>query len=229
VTDGPVEIARTTGVLGELVLRRRVIDDVDVVELVSNGVFLMDSGDASTERALARRALDAVATGPTAGRHVVVGGLGLGFTAAALLEDPRVDRVTVVEVEPALVSWVRQGLVPSAAALLDDVRVDVRVGDVAEVVPGLPEGCADAVLLDVDNGPGFLVHPDNAGLYTTDGLTGIAHALRRGGCVVVWSADRSPDLARALEQAVGPCEEQTLVVHRAGRDLEYVLYTAVRR
>jgi spermidine synthase len=227
VTDLPVEIARAAGVLGELVLRRRVVDGVEVVELVSNGVFLMDSGNASTERALARTALDSVSGGAPSGWHVVVGGLGLGFTAAALLEDPRVGRVTVVEIEPALVAWVREGLVPSAAGLLDDVRVDVVVGDVAQVLPALPEGGADAVLLDVDNGPDFLVHPANAGLYSAAGLTGVARGLRRGGCVVIWSADRSPALMTALEQSVGRCAEQTLVVRRGGRDLEYVLYAAV--
>lgn len=227
MTALPVEIARAAGVLGELVLRRRVVDGVQVLELVSNGVFLMDSGDASTEQALARTALDAVSGGAGSGWHVVVGGLGLGFTAAALLEDPRVGGVTVVEIEPALVAWVRDGLVPSAAALLDDVRVDVVVGDVAQVLPALPEGGADAVLLDVDNGPGFLVHPANADLYSAAGLDGAARGLRRGGCLVVWSADRSPELKTALEQSVGRCEERTLVVRRSGRDLEYVLYVAI--
>jgi len=216
-------LARAAGVLGELVLRRREIDGQDAVELLSNGVLLMDTADASTERELATRALDDVGRD---GLHVVVGGLGLGCTAAALLADPRVTRVTVVEIEATLVGWARDGLVPGGMALLDDDRLAVVVGDVAEVLPALALGSVDAVLLDVDNGPGFLVHPRNARVYSPELLGGVAGALRPGGCLVVWSADRSAELAAALSGAVGSCRETLLTVHREGRDLEYALYAA---
>lgn len=220
------ELARTDGVLGELVLRARVIDGRRAVELVSNGALLMDSAGTSTERALARRALDVLDGGAL---HVVVGGLGLGFTTATLLADPRVARVTVVEIEPALVGWLRAGLVPGHERVLDDVRVEVVVGDVAVVVPGLPEASVDAVLLDVDNGPSFLVHPANARLYSPAALASLATPLRRGGVLVVWSADRSPALLEAMTAGVGPCREELLTARREGRDLEYVLYLAERR
>ena len=216
-------LARAAGVLGELVLRRREIDGHDAVELLSNGVLLMDTADASTERELATRALDAVGRG---GLHMVVGGLGLGCTAAALLADPRVARVTVVEIEEVLVGWARDGLVPGGPDLLSDDRLAVVVGDVADVLPALARRLVDAVVLDVDNGPGFLVHPRNARVYSPELLGAVAGTLRPGGCLVVWSADRSAELATALSGAVGACDETLLTVHREGRELEYALYSA---
>ncbi|MFZ5869987.1 MAG: MnmC family methyltransferase [Actinomycetota bacterium] len=220
-----MDLARADGVRGELVLRRRVIDGRDAVELLAGGVLLMDSADTSTERALATRALDALGG---ARRHVVVGGLGLGYTASALLDDPRVARVTVVEIEPALVAWVRGGLVPEQAGLLDDVRLEVVVGDVADVVPRMPPGSVDAVLLDVDNGPGFLAHPANARLYSPAVLSAVAGRLRRPGVLAVWSAGRSAALAETLGSAVGRCTEELVTVRREGRDLQYALYVAPR-
>lgn len=214
-------LARADGVLGELVLRRTGDGGV---ELLSGGVFLMDDGDTSTERALAARVLDH--SGGT-DLHVVVGGLGLGFTAAAALDHARVARVTVVEVEPVLVGWVRDGLVPATTGVLDDVRVEVLVGDVADVLPTLPPRSADAVLLDVDNGPGFLVHPRNAAVYRAPFLAAAAAVLRPGGRVAVWSADPAPALADALTAVTGGCTEERLVVRRAGRDLDYWLYVSV--
>lgn len=216
-------LARADGVLGELVLRRAGAGDA--VELISNGVFLMDSGDTSTERLLATRALAALAGD---GWHVVVGGLGLGFTAAAALEDPRVATVTVVEIEPALLEWCRRGLLPGLASRLDDDRLHLLAGDVAQVVPALPHAATDAVLLDVDNGPGFLVHPDNAPLYSRPFLAAVAGRLRPGGALAVWSADSSPALVEALEDAVGTCTQERLVVTRDGRELDYWLYVARR-
>lgn len=220
-----MDLASADGVRGELVLRRRVIDGRDAVELVAGGVLLMDSADTCTERALATRSLDVL--GGT-GRHVVVGGLGLGYTACTLLDDSRVARVTVVEIEPALVAWVRDGLVPGQARLLDDVRLEVVVGDVADVVPRMPTGSVDAVLLDVDNGPGFLAHPANARLYSRPVLSAVAGRLRRPGVLAVWSADRSAALAQILASTVGPCAEELVTVRREGRDLEYALYVARR-
>jgi spermidine synthase len=224
-------LARADGVLGELVLRGH---EGGVVDLVSNGVFLMDSavgeppacGGGSTERHLATVAL---AASEGEDLRVLVGGLGLGLTAQAVLADRRVGEVTVVEIEPHLVTWVRAGLVPSAAGLLDDARVRVVLGDVVDVVPDLPEASVDVALLDVDNGPGFLAHPANARVYRGPFLTSLARRLRVGGVVAVWSADADPRLGDVLTSAVGACATERLVVRRAGRELEYWLYLARRR
>ncbi|SDQ69689.1 spermidine synthase [Quadrisphaera sp. DSM 44207] len=223
------ELARADGVLGEVVLRRRDSPDGPLVELVVGGVLVMDDRDTTTERALATAAL-AELDGDDL--HVVVGGLGLGFTAAGVLADPRVRRLLVVEVEPAVLAWVAAGLVPATAGLLDDPRARARVGDVAAVLRDLPPGRADAVLLDVDNGPGFLVSPANAPLYEVAGLREAAAALRPGGVLAVWSADAAEDAERLtarLQEAVGPARARRCVVVREGRELEYRVHLARRR
>ena len=210
----PVTLARAHDQHGEVALRRRG----DVLELVVDGVFAMDTVDVSTEVELAALALARLpAAGSCAPRlTVLVGGLGLGFTTRHVLADRRVGRVVVAELHPVLVDWVRAGLVPDAAGLLGDPRVEVVVGDVRSAVAAAPPSTFDAVLLDVDNGPGFLVHPANATLYAAPFLATVASRLRAGGVLAVWSADPAPALRAALADEVGPCEEVLRAVTRDG-------------
>ncbi len=225
--DRPVEVARAAAVGGgELVLRRR--DGAgphgrDVLELVVDGVFAMDTVDVSTELQLASEPLRRLT-----GRdwRVVVGGLGLGFTLRELLADQRVAAVCVVELEPALVQWVRDGLIAPAAGVLDDPRVEVVLADVDAYLSGLPAGSVDAVLLDVDNGPDFLVHASNSRLYEPRSLARTLATLRPDGVLAVWSAGPAPALADALAAVARSVEEVPLTVHRDGRVLDYALYLA---
>lgn len=229
-----VVVARAQDERAEVALARRG----PVTELIVDGVFAMDTVDTGTERALARLALDCwqpdAGRGPDGeevggrrGARVLVGGLGLGFTTAALLADPRVGGVHVVELHAAIVEWARAGMLPLPAAALDDRRLTVTVGDVVDVLPSLAAGTFDAVLMDVDNGPGFLIHPRNAAVYRPQFLRSALHLLAPGGVLAVWSADRAPALADALRSAGADCREVTLPVQRDGRDLEYALYLAV--
>lgn len=217
-------VARAETANGEVSLRRRG----PVLELVVDGVFAMDTVDTSTEVALAERAL---ATHPSP-RRVLVGGLGLGMTTRAVLADPRVERVDVVELAAPLVAWARGGSVPELAGL-EGERCTVHVGDVLDVLAGrdAPTGPWDVVLLDVDNGPDFLVHPGNAALYERDGLAAARAALRAGGLLVVWSSHVAPALRAALEQVASPGEvvgEELLEVRREGRAFHYALYSLRR-
>ena len=162
----------------------------------------MDTVEVSTERALARAAL-ALVDDP---RAVVVGGLGLGFTMHEVLADSRVERCAVVEIEQALVDWMRDGTVPHGPALLADERVKVVVADVAVALAEARPASYDLVLLDVDNGPGHLVHDANAALYEPPFLTAARAVLRPGGALVVWSADEAPELEAALREVFGNVE-----------------------
>ena len=231
-------LERVEGVLGELVLRERDTPDGVLTDLVCNGVQVMDDADAGSEVALAVAALDALdgsvapSTPAAPVRHVVVGGLGMAFTVAALLRDPRLapdGRVTVVEVEPSVVRWNRQGRFAATAGVLDDPRVAVRTGDVADVLAEMSGTGADAVLLDVDNGPGFLVAASNAGLYSEGGLARAAAALRPGGVLAVWSAQAAPGLGVAMDRVVGPARVRATTVQREGRALRYWVHLATRR
>jgi spermidine synthase len=222
----PTELARATSPRGELVLRRRY--DVheggragEVLELRVNGVFVMDTAETTSERALAERALAAATTTP---RHVLVGGLGLGFTLAATLEDPRVERCTVVEIETDLVGWLRDGTVAHGPALLGDPRVEIVVGDVADHLRSACEPAYDLVLLDVDNGPGYLVHDANAALYERPFLVAAGRRLRPGGALVVWSAAREPALRSLFETEFAGVDEVDCPVSLQGREEHYWLY-----
>jgi spermidine synthase len=220
--EPPVTVARADGATGELALRRRGA----VLELVVDGVFAMDTVDTRTEEALADLALARLpADRPLT---VLVGGLGLGFTTRRLLADARVARVVVAELHGVLVEWVRAGLVEPAAGLLADPRVEVVVRDVRDVVAAAAPGSLSAVLLDVDNGPGFLVHAGNAALYQAPFLATAAARLAPGGVLAVWSADLAPDLARTLADTVGACTEVLGTVERDGRTLTYATYLAIR-
>lgn len=211
-------LARAVTPRGEVVLLSRS----GVLELRVNGVFVMDTRETSTERALATRAL-AAAAGP---RRVLVGGLGLGFTARALLDDARVERVDVVEIEEPVVRWMRDGIVPHGPALLTDERLRVVVADVRAAVSSAPAASYDLVLLDVDNGPGYLVHGANAAVYAAPFLAEVRRALAPGGVAVIWSADDAPELLLALREVFGDVEEVALPVDLQGRDERYLLYLA---
>lgn len=217
-----VVVARAHDERGEVALARCG----DVTELVVDGVFAMDTVDTTTERALATLALAGV---PGNRLRVLVGGLGLGLTVRALLDEPRVARVEVVELHAPLVAWAREGLVPTLAGVLDDPRVGVTVADVLDAVPALAPGRLDALLLDVDNGPGFLIHPTNAAVYARPFLTAAHRALAARGVLAVWSADPSPALAATLATICGSVAATTLDVERDGRAFTYTVYVAPDR
>lgn len=216
----PEVVARATGVLGELVLRRHP----DGHELIVNGVFLMDTRQAGTERLLATL----VRERHPDPRRVLVAGLGLGCTLAALLADRRPEQVDVVEIEPWLAQWLRAGLVPGADRALADPRVQLHLADIQLVLRDAPAGRYDAILLDVDNGPGFLVHDRNAPVYAEPNLAAAGRALAPGGLLLVWSSAPAPALRTALTGAVGPTEQLVRTIERAGRTLDYHLYLARR-
>lgn len=136
-------------------------------ELRVNGVFVMDDVETTSERMLARGVSG----------DVLVGGLGLGYTVRELLEGD-VRSVTVAELHAEVVD---------AVELPADPRLSVELGDVRDLVERQPPGSLDAIVLDVDNGPDFLVHEHNAGLYEAAFVERCAQALRPDGRLVIWS------------------------------------------
>jgi len=217
-------LRRASGRHGEVALRRRTTPDGSVVtELIVDGVFAMDDVDTSTERALATETLRRCRG---AGLRVLVGGLGLGWTTAAVLGEPRVAEVDVAELQPALVRWSVEGLLPGLPEI-PPARLTLHVADVAALLARAP-GRWDAVLLDVDNGPAFLVHQSNAELYSAAGLTTAVAALRPAGVLAIWSADPAPELADRLAALPGTTDVEHLVlpVEREGRRFDYAVVVA---
>ncbi len=200
-------------------LRRR---DDGALELRVNGVFVMDDVETSSEQALARTVLDLGA------REILVGGLGLGYTLRALLASPQVNRIVVAELHPEIVGWMRDGTIPGADLLADE-RTYVVVGDIRDVVAAQSPASLDAVVLDVDNGPDFLVHDDNAGVYGRDFIEVCASKLRPGGHLCVWSMAPSQRLAASLGAALTNVREDAIDVRLQDRDERYWIVSGARR
>lgn len=218
-----VEIARAETERGELVLRERRAEGAPAtLELRANGVFVMDTVEISTEQALAESSLAQVEEP----RAVMVGGLGLGFTMHAVLADSRVERVSVVEIEQALVDWMRDGTVAHGPGMLADERVTVVVADIAAAIAEAPPTSYDLILLDVDNGPGYLVHDTNAALYESPFLESVRRALRPGGAVAIWSAAEAPELVDSLGAVFDDVHGYGHDVVLQDRDERYWLYVA---
>jgi spermidine synthase len=218
-------LARHSGPRGEVVLRRRSGAGPDVEELIVNGVFAMDSTDTWTERRLAEVAL----TGRNY-RRVLVGGLGLGYTAYQLLQGD-VDHLDVVEIEECLVEWAHAGLTPTLAAVATDPRVTLHVADVTAVLAGLgrgPRGPWDAIVLDVDNGPDFLIHGANSTLYAEPSLAAAYAVLSAGGTLAIWCQGPAPDLQATLQRISATARPHIYQRDRQGRRLSYVIYTATK-
>jgi spermidine synthase len=219
-----VEIARAETERGEVVLRRRTSDAAaDVVELRVNGVFVMDTLETTSEIELAAQALDL----PENPAVVLIGGLGLGFTLQRVLSDPRVERAVVVEIEEALIEWMRDGTVPHGPAILADARATVVNADIAMAIAEA-RSTYDLVLLDVDNGPGYLVHEDNEAVYEEPFLRQCHELLSPGGVLVVWSANPAPELLATMRAVFGSAEEQAHDVLLQDRPEKYYLYLARR-
>ncbi|WP_156251058.1 spermidine synthase [Pseudactinotalea terrae] len=214
-------IARATSARGELALSTR---EGGAIELRVNGVFVMDTAETTSERALARAALDRVPQP----RRVLIGGLGLGFTAAEALADERVESLDVVEIEQAVVDWMGDGTIPHGPDLLADARLTVHVRDVLEHLAHTEKASYDVVLLDVDNGPDQLVHLPNRALYDRGGLALARRALAPGGALVVWSAHPAPGLERELRTTIGTLRTLRVPVRLSDRDEEYWVYVATR-
>lgn len=216
-----VEIARVESPRGEVVLRERRDEHTPtVLELRVNGVFVMDTLETSTERALARAALELVEQ-PS---RVLVGGLGLGFTMHEVLADSRVESCTVVEIEQAVVDWMRDGTIAHGPKLLAEERVTLVVADVAVALAEAGDQAFDLVLLDVDNGPDYLVHDANEALYKRPFLEAAHRATAQ--VLAIWSAAEAPQLEAALAEVFGNADAAPYDVRLGSRDEKYWLYSA---
>lgn len=220
-----VDVARAESERGEIVLRERRDSDAPeqapaVLELRVNGVFVMDTLETSSEKGLATAALKQVENP----RNVVVGGLGLGFTMHEVLADQRVEKLVVVEIEDALVQWMRDGTVPHGPAYLADQRLSVMTADIRVAMAEATPAAYDLVLLDIDNGPGFLVYAENEAVYQRTFLEQTRSALRPGGALVIWSAAESADLNQQMREVFGNVVAIPYDVTLQSRDEHYWLY-----
>ncbi|MEU4980782.1 spermidine synthase [Streptomyces sp. NPDC021969] len=196
--EAPEVLDRREGPYGEVVLRRHGT----LLQIIANGCFLMDTSDGRSERRLVDAAADALAaSGGRTAPHLLIGGLGVGFSLAHAAADPRWGRIAVVEREGAIIDWHRSGpLAALSADALADPRAKIVEADLVEYVNETSD-TYDALCLDIDNGPGWTVTEGNDGLYAPSGLAGCARLLRPGGVLAVWSAQPSPEFEETLRNA----------------------------
>ena len=213
--------------LGELCLRRRRVlglDGRDIFEVKLNDEYLMSSLFHDGEVALADLGLAALSG---QGWDIVVGGLGLGYTAAAVLRYHQVARMVVVEALEPVIDWHRRALVPNGKTLSEDARCRYYHADFFALArgdgfdPEVPGHLFDAILLDIDHTPAALLNPLHADFYSDEGLMRLRAFLKPGGVFGLWSND-VPDknflamLSQVFDQVDGhivtfanPLQDQT--------------------
>ena len=180
--------------IGEISLRRRVEPTlgVDVYEVKLGDEFLMSSLFTVAEEELARLGLKQTTADQI---DVLVGGLGLGYTAAAALADPRVSELVVVDTVAPVINWHQRELLPDTAGLASDPRVHLIEGDFFQLIAQSYPMAVDAptqfgvILLDIDHSPVHVLHPSHARFYSTDGLASLLQHLTPDGVFALWSDD----------------------------------------
>ena len=190
------ELAYHQTPLGELILRRRpepFLQNREVFEVKLGDEFLMSSLFTKSEIELANLGL----AGLSGDLDVVVGGLGLGYTAVAALENKNVRSLLVIDKFQQVIDWHTQKLVPSGQILSEDERCQLRTGDFFELArTGFDvdddERKFDAVLLDIDHSPKHYLDQKNESFYGVEGLESVRRQLKNGGVFALWSND-APD------------------------------------
>jgi spermidine synthase len=229
--------------LGDLILRRRTIqslDDLTIHEIILGNGYLMSSLFTTVEIALAELGL--AAAGRSFGADpldVVVGGLGLGYTARAALDHPGVRELLVVDYLEPVIDWHREGLVPLGPELTGDPRCRFILGDFFQLAlpgPGAPGFDPDrvgrkfhAVLLDIDHSPANLIHERHGAFYQREGLQQLADTLQPGGVFALWSDDPPEEGFMANLNAVfATCESHVVSFHNPllDRDSASTVYVA---
>ncbi|MGA0601882.1 spermidine synthase [Caulobacter sp. KR2-114] len=216
-----LDVAQVPGDGGVLRLMQRG----DEFSIMAGAIELMGSRLSGSEEALALLTCQKLAG--RAKPHLLIGGLGMGFTLrAALASLGPGATVTLAELVPAVVAWARGPLAHIHGDSLDDPRVTVFEGDVAKLINPVRERY-DAILLDVDNGPEGLMRRANDDLYDSYGLREAHAALKPGGVLSVWSSAPHPAFARRLQHA-GFAVEETRPRARGAKGARHVVWLATR-
>jgi len=202
----------------------RLIRRGDELSIMLGSTELMNSRQSGSEEALARLSLEELR--PAEAPHVLIGGLGMGFTLRAALAVLGPDaRVTVAELVKGVIEWARGPLGALYVGSLDDPRAEVRLGDVFDLIER-GRAVYDAILLDVDNGPDGISTPGNDRLYTETGLKAALAALRRGGILSIWSSAPDEAFTRRLTRAGFSVEVRSVRARASGQGAHHTIWIA---
>jgi spermidine synthase len=217
-----IDTARVPGTEDELRLMRRGRE----FSIMLGTNELMNSRLSGSEAALATLAAKQIEK--VARPHLLIGGLGMGFTLrAALAVLGSEAKIVVAELVPAVVAWARGPMAEIFGNSLNDPRVSIQEVDVAKLIERHPR-TFDAILLDVDNGPEGLTRKANDALYDVPGLK-VAHtALRRDGVLAVWSSGPNVTFPKSLRQAAFAVNEVAVRATGKGGGARHVIWIAVK-
>jgi spermidine synthase len=194
--------------------------------ILAGGYDLMSSEDDGSSKALASLGIAALGR---AAKHVLVGGLGMGFTLREALDQVGDDGVVeVAELVEAVVQWNQGPLADVAGRPLEDPRARVFQGDVAARIRNPPQRF-DAILLDVDNGPDALAHDGNERIYSGSGLAAARDALTPGGVLGVWSFSDDRKFTARCKKAGFETRVERVNASRRGRGRYHYIWIAKRR
>ncbi len=209
--------------LGLLCLRRRQLlskPDTMVTEVTLNHEFLMSSYLTESERALSRLGLERLRSlerSTSRELNILVGGLGLGYTAAEALKDASVAGVEVVEFLPQVIGWLRDGLIPLAEQLNAEPRLQVTQGDIyarltGPAMVGSVPTQFDLIAIDVDHSPEDVLGDQSHGFYTEAGLRKTSQHLNANGVLAVWSYDESTPLLEKMKHVFADVSVEKVTV-----------------
>ena len=192
-----------------------------------DGCELMNSRVHGSEAALAELSCARIVSNPSP--KILIGGLGMGYTTAAALDKLGAKaQVVVAELVPSVVEWNRGPLAGLAGYPLEDSRVSVREGDVAQILKA-EKHTYDAIMLDVDNGPDGLTRAENNWLYTSSGLSAAYAALTFSGILSVWSASPDPAFSKLLRRAGFKVEAVTVRARGRKGGSRHMIWIAERK
>jgi spermidine synthase len=207
---------------GELRLKQRGTE----FSIMLGSTELMNSRLSGSEEALASRSCDRIKGRKSA--RALIGGLGMGFTLRAALDELGPDaQVVVAELVPAVVQWANGAMAGVFGACLSDSRVTIHEGDVGHLIRSAASDY-DAILLDVDNGPEGLTRKANDDLYSLQGLARARTALRPGGVLAVWSSGPNPAFTQRLHQTGFRVDEVALRANAKRGGARHVLWFATK-
>ncbi|WP_018586971.1 spermidine synthase [Salinispora arenicola] len=214
----PVTLDRVTTSRGELVLR----ETNGHYEVISNGVFLMDTSDGRSERLLVDAAVHRCTTPAP---RLLVGGLGVGFSLVRAVEYTHLAAIDVVEIEAAVIGWHTSHLRHLTSRAMADPRVRIVEADILAWMADTGDQY-DAICLDTDNGPNWLVFEANAELYGHRGLDLVVRRLRPGGVLAIWSASRDDSFEQRLRGRFGDLVTLETPTDTGAPDVVYVVRAA---
>ncbi len=225
--------------IGDLILRKRTVlslENEEIYEIILGNAFLMSSMFTVVEQELSRLGLAATkASFPGDKLDVVVGGLGLGYTARAALEFEEVDSLRIVDYLKPVIEWHEKELVPLGKGLNDDPRCRYVLGDFFELSldAGYDPDLSDhhAILLDIDHSPAHLLTKDNARFYSTEGLRKFSEKIKPGGVFGLWSDDPPEEtFLNSLSEVFESVESHIVPFHNPiqDEDFESTVYVAIK-